>query len=201
MIEALRRETSCLLSIDTTKAEVARLALEKGAHIINDISALSQDLAMLDVAKDFDAGVVLMHMKGMPRTMQLNPSYENVVEEVINYLKDRIGFCVESGLKIESLAVDPGIGFGKTAEHNLYLLSNASHFSALNRPVVWGLSRKSFFGKLLGLEVQDRLAPSLGALAYAILRGAHVLRVHDVKESCEVACLMDMLKHQEDTCS
>ncbi len=197
VIKALSRETDCLLSVDTRKARVAQEALAAGAHIINDITALTFDPSMPAVARDSGAGVILMHMRGDPKTMQIEPKYGNVVKEVAGYLRGRIRQLKEQGVLTDAIAVDPGIGFGKTVEHNVSLLARLDELAGLGRPVVVGLSRKSFIGKITGREVQDRLPGSLAAMAYAIRRGAHVIRVHDVKESCDVARLVDILRREE----
>jgi dihydropteroate synthase len=196
-IEALSGETDCLLSVDTRKARVAEEALTAGAHIINDITALTFDPGMTAVARDNEAGVILMHMHGDPKTMQISPKYNNVVKEVTDYLDARILELEQRRLSRNSLAVDPGIGFGKRLEHNIRLIARLDELARLRRPVVVGLSRKSFIGKITGREVQDRLPGSLAAMAYVIRRGAHVIRVHDVKESCDVACLVDILRREE----
>ena len=197
VIDALKKDTSCVLSIDTRKARVAAAALARGAHILNDVSALTADPDMPAVAREHGAGVILMHMRGQPKNMQDDPRYVDVVTEVAVYLKLRCERLAEAGLAMESMAVDPGIGFGKTLEHNIQLLVRLDELARLGRPVVLGLSRKSFLGKITGRDVEDRLAGSLGAAAYAILRGAHVIRVHDVKESCDVARLMDIFRREE----
>lgn len=185
VIRELARSTSVAISIDTTKAHVAREAMAAGAHIINDVSALSADPAMAAVAVDSRAGVILMHMQGTPRTMQRHPTYDHVVEEVSAYLSDRAAHAEQEGVALERVAVDPGIGFGKTLEHNTSLLAGLDQIAALGFPVVAGLSRKSFLESLTGRDVNDRLSGSLSALACAILAGAQVLRVHDVAESLD----------------
>ena len=197
VVERVVAECPCLVSIDTTKAEVARRAVEKGAHIVNDISAFTMDPDMARVVAGTGAGAVLMHMQGTPRTMQQEPAYGDVVAEVTAYLKDRVGHAVAAGIAADRIAVDPGIGFGKTVEHNVQLLRGLGALNAIGRPIMVGLSRKSFLGKLTGRDVGDRGAASLGGLAFAILRGAHVVRVHDVIESCDVAKLMDMLSAED----
>ena len=190
VIERLASRYDGCLSVDTTKAVVAEQALAAGAHIINDITALTGDPGMPDVARRYGAGVVLMHMQGQPRTMQVAPHYGDVLAEVVAYLGQRVSDLVLLGLDRSCLAVDPGICFGKTLEHNLELLRGLPTLARLGCPVVVGVSRKSFLGRLTGRETGDRLVPSLIALAYAAVRGAHILRVHDVKESCEVARLL-----------
>lgn len=190
VLAGLAAATDVLLSVDTTKAEVAEQALAAGAHIINDISALTADPALEEVARRHGAGVVLMHMQGTPRTMQREPSYQDVAEEVAFYLEERVRALIHAGLDPTCLAVDPGLGFGKTVEHNVALLRGLPRLARLGRPVLVGASRKSFLGHLTGRAVDERLAPSLAALAFAVQQGAHILRVHDVKESCEVAYLL-----------
>ena len=184
VIEELRKK-GAMISVDTMKAVVAREAIEAGARIINDVSALTYDPAMVDVVRGSGAGVVLMHMLGTPRNMQNDPRYVNVVADVSAYLNHRIDDLLSKGLAREAMAVDPGIGFGKTVDHNLQLLANLNAFAVCDRPVVLGLSRKSFLGRLTGSGVEDRLACSLAALVFCILNGAHIMRVHDVKESCD----------------
>jgi dihydropteroate synthase len=186
VIEALRRRTDAAICVDTTKAGVARRAIEAGARIVNDVSALTDDSAMPDVARRFGVGVVLMHRRGAPRTMQADPRYDgDVLDAVLGYLRGRVADLAAQGLAPERLAVDPGIGFGKTLEHNLRLLSGLARFREIARPVVVGVSRKSMLGKLTGREVGDRVAASLAALCFCAGRGANVLRVHDVKESAD----------------
>jgi dihydropteroate synthase len=197
VVEALRGATDCILSVDTRKAEVAERALEKGAHVINDISAMTHDERMPDIAKQSKAGVILMHMKGEPATMQQNPRYDDVVEEVAQWLEARLRDLSSRGIDPSSMALDPGIGFGKTMDHNMMLLRGLARLGRTGRAIVVGVSRKRFLGAITGREVGDRAAASLGAAAYAIMRGAHIIRVHDVKESCDVARVVDMLKSEE----
>jgi dihydropteroate synthase len=182
-----------LISIDTRKSEVARAAVVAGADIINDISALT-DPDMAAVAAETGAGLVLMHMLGTPETMQNDPQYADVVSEVRNFLEERMAVAIGRGVAPEQIALDPGIGFGKTDEHNLALLRGIPMLGKSGRPVLIGASRKSFIGRLTGREnPDDRLAGSLAVAAFSILRGAQILRVHDVKESCDTARLVDRL--------
>lgn len=183
-----------IISIDTIKSEVARQALGAGASIINDVSALTHDSEMKNVAGEFGAGMVLMHRQGTSRTMQDNPRYTDVVKEVVDYLNCRIEELEAFGLDRTAMAVDPGIGFGKTVEHNVDLLANMDVMENCGRPVVVGVSRKSFLGKLTGRDVQERLGGSLAAMVFCILKGAHVIRVHDVKESCDALRVVTALK-------
>jgi dihydropteroate synthase len=180
VIRALRREIDLPISIDTTKAAVARAALEAGAGIVNDISALRFDPDMAATAARFGAAVILMHMQGTPRTMQDAPHYEDVLGEVRGFLKDRIHAVVEAGLPEESLIVDPGIGFGKRIEDNLALIDGLDAFLDLGRPICVGVSRKAFIGRILDLPVSDRLEGTIAAAVLCADRGAHILRVHDV---------------------
>jgi len=197
IIGKLREKTDALISIDTRKTDVARAALAAGADIINDISALS-DPDMAAVAAETGAGLVLMHMLGTPETMQNDPCYDDVVSNVRNFLEERMAFAIERGVAPEQICLDPGIGFGKTDEHNLALLRGIPALAAAGRPVLIGASRKSFIGRMTGRErPDDRLAGSLAAAAFAILRGAQILRVHDVKESCDTASLVDTLRSNE----
>jgi dihydropteroate synthase len=198
VVERLAGETQALVSVDTTKAAVARAALRAGASIVNDVSALTQDPDMPAAAAEFGAGVVLMHMQGTPRTMQADPRYEDVVAEVKGYLQGRVAALVRDGMPEESLAVDPGIGFGKSLEHNARLLGGLRALAAVGRPVVVGLSRKSFLGRITGREVDDRLAGSLAGLVFCMLNGAHVLRVHDVKESLDAVRVAATLRHWQE---
>ncbi len=202
VIEKIREQSDVLLSIDTMKAETARRALEAGADIINDVSAFEADSKMVDVAAETQAGVVLMHMKGSPQTMQNNPGYESVLQEVGTYLKERMRFAAQHGVRHECMVVDPGLGFGKTIEHNLELLQGLPQLAECGRPILVGASRKSFIGHVTGQAVPaERRAGSLGAAAWASMHGAHILRVHDVIDTCDVCRLVDTLLAGEHSCS
>jgi dihydropteroate synthase len=198
VVQALSRLTPALLSVDTRKARVAEQALLAGAHIVNDISALRHDPRMAEVARAAGAGVILMHMQGEPRTMQDHPQYTDVVREVAAFLDVRLQEAERRGLTAQALAVDPGIGFGKTAQHNLRLLTHLPAIGRLGRPVVVGLSRKRFIGAVTGRPVQDRLPGSLAALCWCCVRGAQIVRVHDVRESVD-AVNVTMALLQEST--
>lgn len=180
VIDALARQVAVPLSIDTTKAEVARAALAAGATIVNDITALGGDPAMAQVVRDFEAGVVLMHMRGAPQTMQDDPRYEDVVRDVRDFLARRIEWAAAHGIPPSRIAIDPGIGFGKTAAHNLELLRNLERFATLGCALLVGVSRKGFLGGLTGRPVDQRGAASVAASLAACVRGASVVRVHDV---------------------
>lgn len=180
VVAALCQETSLPVSIDTSKASVARQALAAGAEIINDITGLTGDPAMVQVARETGAGVCVMHMQGTPPTMQNNPTYTDVVAEVAAYLQDRRDALVAAGIPADHIALDPGIGFGKTTEHNVSLLTSVSRLHALGCPVLVGHSRKGFIRKILGAPDADPLPGTIGvALALARQR-VQILRVHDV---------------------
>ena len=184
------------LSVDTRKARVADDAMKDGAHIINDVTALEGDSGMPGVAWRHGAGVVLMHMRGEPATMQVRPQYDAVVAEVAAYLAKRVKVLEQAGLKTGTMALDPGIGFGKTSEHNLKLLAGLPALTGLGHPVVVGVSRKSFIGKITGREPGDRLAGSLAAAVWASARGAQIWRVHDVRESAEAARVVSAVREE-----
>jgi dihydropteroate synthase len=185
VLEALRGETP--FSIDTAKAEVARRALELGAELVNDVTALRGDTQMASVVAESDAHLCLMHMLGEPRTMQDDPRYDDVVSEVKAFLEERLRLAVGAGVAEERILFDPGFGFGKTVEHNFELLRRLDEIVALGRPVVVGISRKRSLGRILGDPdaTTGPLSASLAAAVMAYERGATVLRVHDVRETVE----------------
>ncbi len=180
VIEALAPRVAVPLSIDTTKARVAQRALDAGACIVNDISALRFDPDMARVVATTGAGVVLMHMQGTPQTMQRTSQYDDVVSEVRAFLAARMAAAREAGIRPDQILLDPGFGFGKTVAHNLTLLARLDEVGALGRPVVAGVSRKAFIGQILAREVGDRLMGTAAAVALAVERGARLVRVHDV---------------------
>jgi dihydropteroate synthase len=173
------------ISIDTTKAAVARRALEAGASIVNDVAALRFDPELATVTAEAGAGCVLMHMLGEPRTMQVDPRYDEVVSDVKAFLGERLAFAVSQGIPEDKIWLDPGIGFGKTLEHNLELIARLDEIVAIGRPVVFGASRKSFLGKLTGRQVDERLAGTIATNIIAYERGARVFRVHDVAATAD----------------
>ena len=179
VIEALAGD-GAQISIDTTKSEVAKRALEAGATIVNDVAAFRFDPELAAVTAEAGATCVLMHMLGEPRTMQDNPHYDDVVSDVKAFLEERLAYAVGEGVREERVWLDPGIGFGKTLEHNLELIARLDEIVAIGRPVVFGASRKSFLGKLTGRQVDERLAGTIAANIIAYERGARVFRVHDV---------------------
>jgi dihydropteroate synthase len=184
VIEQLRGQISAFISIDTSKASVARAALDAGATIINDVTAGRADPEMLGLAAERKAAVILMHMQGSPRTMQTAPHYDDVVREVANFFRQQYERALECGVDAMAIAFDPGIGFGKTVEHNLALLANLERLRVGDRPLVVGVSRKSSLGKMIGSNaMEDRLAPTIACTSLLRERGANVFRVHDVKEN------------------
>ncbi len=193
VVAELAKRTRVPISVDTMKAEVARACLEAGAAIINDVSGF-RDPAMIEIAKEFRAGVVVMHMRGDPTTMQQNPQYADVVAEVTSYLQERLRVLGESGIPPEAVCVDPGIGFGKAHEHNMALLANLNAVAGLGRPVCLGVSRKGFIGVLCGRDRSARDPGSLAIACFAAARGtAHVLRVHDVPSARDAAILLEAI--------
>jgi len=187
VVEGIARQSDVAISIDTSKAEVARGALDAGAAMVNDVSALRADVSMAGVVADAGAFVTLMHMQGEPASMQESPTYENVVEEVCAFLEERVRAAVAGGISAERILIDPGIGFGKRLEHNLDILRDIGRLRSLGHPVVCGLSRKSFLGALLDLPAEERLEGTIAANAIAIANGADVIRVHDPKEGRRAA--------------
>lgn len=179
VVEALAAD-GARISIDTTKAEVARRALAAGATIVNDVAAFRFDPELAAVSAEAGATCVLMHMLGEPRTMQDDPRYDEVVSDVKAFLEERLAYAVAEGVQEEKIWLDPGIGFGKTLEHNLELIKRLDEIVAIGRPVVFGASRKSFLGKLTGRQVDERLAGTIAANIIAYERGARIFRVHDV---------------------
>jgi dihydropteroate synthase len=180
VISGMRKYTQSLISVDTSKSEIAKAALAEGANIINDITALRNDPKMLSVVAQTDAPVILMHMKGTPKTMQQHPTYENVIAEIKAFLEKQIQLAIKNGIKKENIILDPGIGFGKRFEDNLTLIRNLSDFATLDQPILVGISRKSFIGKILDLPPREREEGTLASAVISVIQGAHILRVHDV---------------------
>lgn len=182
VVEQLAKELDVVISIDTMKPVVMRAAISAGATMVNDVNALREPGAVQAVAAS-NAAVCLMHMQGVPRTMQAAPAYADVLADVRDALAARITACTEAGIARERIVIDPGIGFGKTLEHNLTLLGRLDVLTGLEVPVLVGVSRKSLFGQLLGLKVDERLIPSVTAALLAVARGAAIVRAHDVAET------------------
>jgi dihydropteroate synthase len=200
VIEALAKKLSVPLSIDTYKAETARRALDAGASMVNDISGARFDPGMPTIAAEYEVPIVLMHIKGTPKDMQVNPTYAALIPEIIDYLKGSIEKVVNAGVRDEMIIVDPGIGFGKTFEHNLSILNNLQEFLALGKPLLVGPSRKAFIGKILtGASPAERVEGTAAAVAVSIMKGANIVRVHDVKEMAKVARVADAITRQRIT--
>lgn len=190
VVSAVCKNSSALVSIDTTKSEMARQCLRAGAVIINDVSGLRFDPAMIDLAAQTGAGVIVMHMQGTPATMQHNPTYADVVGEVRTFFEERLTTLQARGIGINQIALDPGIGFGKSLEHNLQLLAALPVLAALGRPICLGVSRKGFLGSITGRPVAERMPGSLAVACFAIAQGAaHILRVHDVRPTADAVKL------------
>ena len=194
VIRGLRRAVSVPISVDTYKADVARAALDEGADMVNDISALRLDPGMASLVAAEKVPVVLMHMQGTPQTMQQRPQYRDVVEEVKEFLQSRIRFALEGGVEPDRIIIDPGIGFGKELEHNLALLRGLPILASLGQPILVGPSRKTFIGKILCVGSEERLEGSLAAAVAAVLAGANMIRTHDVKGAYRAIRIADALR-------
>lgn len=191
--KALEVFSHLFFSVDTTKYEVARPALEMGAHIINDVSGLQKEPRFAELCSEFDAGYILMHTQGDPKTMQLNPQYEDTVEEISTYLGGKITELTDAG--VESIIVDPGIGFGKKLHHNLEIISKLHNFTKFGYPVLMGASRKSMIGKILKDRPADgRLAGTIAVHYHSLINGARILRVHDVQEASDSIQVFNAIK-------
>lgn len=192
VIEALSSRFDTLLSIDTSKALVMTEAVNAGAALINDVRALREEGA-LAAAANSGAAVCLMHMQGQPRSMQISPTYTDVVSDISQFLATRIDDCIRAGIPKTKIMIDPGFGFGKTLPHNYQLLDRLNELHCLSVPILIGLSRKSMIGKVLDCDVQDRLAGSLAAATIGLMKGAHILRVHDVKQTVDTIKIVSAL--------
>lgn len=199
VVEGLAGRTDRALSIDTSKAEVARRCLEAGAVVINDVTALTGDPAMEETVRRFEAGVILMHMQGTPQTMQADPRYTDVVAEVQAYLKERLRGCLAAGIAADRIALDPGIGFGKTRRHNLDLLRGLAALQDLGRPVCLGVSRKGFLGKIVERPVGESTIASIAVACHALAAGAaQIVRVHDVAATRDAVRILAALREPND---
>ncbi len=193
VIEAIRRKSDVIISIDTSKASVAAAALKAGADIVNDISGLTFDEEMVETVARYDAGVIIMHIQGTPETMQDNPRYDDLLEEIMGFLTRQAALAEERGVKKEKIILDPGIGFGKTLEDNYHILNNIHRIKEPGYPVLIGLSRKSLIGRLID-EDADRLPGTIALNALAVRDGADIIRVHDVAEHSLMLKSLTMLK-------
>ena len=193
VLSALQGKLKVPVSVDTYKSQVAEAAIELGAGIINDISGLMADPRMAPLLAKHNIPVVIMHMRGTPKTMQQNTHYESFLSEVIMRLKDGISLAEQAGIHPDNIVIDPGIGFGKTVYHNLYLINHLAEFKVLGKPILIGPSRKSFIGQVLNLPPNQREEGTAAAVACAIVNGAHIVRVHDVAKMGRVAKMADAI--------
>ena len=193
VMEKLAEHTSVPLSIDSMKPAVARAALAAGASIVNDVAAARHGIEMWEVAAEYRAGYVLMHAQGTPQTMQANPVYADVVREVNDFFVERLAGLHAAGVTPEQVVLDPGIGFGKTPEHNLQLLAGLNQFTELRRPLLIGVSRKSFIGKILGSDANERLPASLACATLAVAKGTRIIRTHDVAETVQAVRMTEAI--------
>jgi dihydropteroate synthase len=194
VLKKLKNKLEIPISIDTTKAQVAEAALKEGASIINDVSGLKNDKEMASVCARYCAGVVVMHMKGTPRTMQKKPYYKNLLKEIRLSLLKSIKIATAAGIKKDHIIIDPGIGFGKNLKHNLHIIRELSYFKHMGFSLLIGLSRKSFIGKILSLTPKERLIPTVCAEAIAVYNGADIIRAHDVKEAAMAARIAEAVR-------
>ena len=196
VIEKIRdKNPKKLISIDTTKASVAKHAVEAGADIINDISGLSFDDNMIDTVARLNIPIIIMHMKGNPLNMQLNPRYKDIINEILDFFKKKIKIAIQSGINRKMIILDPGIGFGKTVQHNFELLSRLNELNVLELPIMIGPSRKSFIGITLDLPPDDRIEGTAAAVSAGVMNGASIVRVHDVKSMKRVVKIIDKIRN------
>jgi dihydropteroate synthase len=194
VIESIAKEADVPISIDTYKSTVAQRAIEAGAEIVNDISGLHFDPGLANVAAKWNIPLILMHIRGTPKTMQKNVHYDSLFSEILQYLKDSIWRAESAGLDPGQIIIDPGIGFGKTVEDNLLIIKNLHEFRILGKPILLGTSRKTFIGKILNAEVEDRLEGTLSSMAIGVLNGAHIIRSHDVLQAKKALAVADAIR-------
>ncbi|HUU79958.1 MAG TPA: dihydropteroate synthase, partial [Acidobacteriota bacterium] len=194
VIKGLCKELSIPISIDTYKGEVAREALASGASVVNDISALRFDPQMGPITAQAEVPLILMHIKGTPEVMQDNPTYEDLISEILDFLKDAMERARAAGIREDLIMVDPGIGFGKTFDHNLIIIKGLSRFEALQRPIVLGTSNKAFIGHVLNKEAHERDTGTMATIAAGVMNGAHIVRAHNVKKAVETVRMIDAVK-------
>ncbi len=198
VIEELAKRVPVPVSIDTYKAEVARRAMDAGASMVNDVSGLRFDASMPGLVASRRVPVVIMHIKGTPKSMQANPLYEALIPEVMDYLRTSMRIARNSGIRDEMIIIDPGIGFGKTFDHNLEIINNLDQFLPLEKPILIGPSRKAFIGKILGdAPAPGRLEGTAAAVAISVIKGASIVRAHDVKEMAKVIRVADAIKREK----
>jgi len=194
VIEGIRNKSTIPISIDTYKSLVARKALEAGANIINDISGLNFDPEMINIVGEHKAPIVIMHIKGTPENMQVNPQYDDLIQEIIDYFQKQINFCRNNGIPKTKIILDPGLGFGKKLNDNFILIKELKRFGELGYPILIGPSRKSFIGLTLDLPVEQRIEGTAAAIAIGIMNGARIIRVHDVLEMKRVQVISDQIR-------
>ncbi len=192
-IRSLAKKIKSPIAVDSYKAEVVTHALDNGASIVNNIMGTKPKARLLKMVKNYDAAIILMHSRKTPKTMQKNIQYKNLIFEIIMELKRSIENCLEIGIGFDKIIVDPGIGFGKTTAHNLEILNRLKDFTVLNRPILIGTSRKSFIGQITKREVRQRLAGTIASVSCAVMNNAHIVRVHDVKETKDAASVIDAI--------
>ncbi|MFC1510315.1 dihydropteroate synthase [Candidatus Omnitrophota bacterium] len=193
LIDTLAKTTKMPLSIDTYKPAVAKAALDKGATIVNNIMGVNADPTLLKMVREYKAAIVLMHTTGTPQTMQKNIHYKCLMDDIFNSLKNAVEKCLEIGINSDRIIIDPGIGFGKTVEHNLQIINHCDQFKKLKKPILIGASRKSFIGALLNQKENNRLIGSIASVCASVLNGAHIVRVHDVKATKEALTVTDAI--------
>jgi len=193
VINILSKKTNTPISIDTYKPEVARLALESGASIVNTIMGAQPKTSLLKIVRQHNAAIILMHMRKTPQTMQRNIFYRYLIPEIINALNKSIQKCLETGIESDRILIDPGIGFAKTAEHNFEIIKHLTEFSILKKPILIGTSRKSFIGKVLCKDPRTRIFGTAATVSACVLNGAHIVRVHDVKQIRDVVDIADTI--------
>ncbi len=196
VISALSKEIPVPISIDTYKSKVAQAALNAGASMINDVSALRLDPHMATVAAEANVPVILMHMQGTPESMQLHPVYDNLIREIMDFLKGAVARCKSAGIKENLVILDPGIGFGKTFDHNLSVIHHLEKFKALKKPLLVGPSNKAFIGQILGREAHERDTGTMATVAACVMNGAHIIRAHNVKMAAETIKIMDAIRKE-----
>jgi dihydropteroate synthase len=197
VIEKLATKIDIPISIDTYKSQVAKKAIEAGAEIVNDISGLNFDPELSKVVSEERTPIILMHIRGTPENMQKDVNYRSLFSEILKYLKESISKAEDAGVDPEKIIIDPGIGFGKRVEDNLLIIKNLSEFRVLGKPILLGTSRKSFIGKILNTEVDQRLEGSLVSMAIGVLNGAHIIRCHDVAQTKKALAIVDAIKMAE----
>ena len=193
IIKSIRQQSDCLISIDTYKSPVAEAALDVGANLVNDISGLTFDEKMIDIVVDRKVPVILMHMKGTPRSMQVDPNYDNVIEEICEFFRRKVKSAKNSGILDNMIILDPGIGFGKRLEDNFEIIRELKQICAMGYPILLGPSRKSFIGASLNLPVEERLEGTLASITVGIMNGANIIRVHDVKETLRAVKIIEKI--------